>query len=33
VAHSEQAGLLWVFRERVNVDAPHSPWFLHGYFG
>ncbi|MDB6000841.1 MAG: hypothetical protein JWP52_2540, partial [Rhizobacter sp.] len=33
VAHSEQAGLLWIYRERPGVDQVHSPWFLHGFFG
>jgi protein ImuB len=32
VAHSEHAGLLWVFRERHAPDTRRSPWFLHGFF-
>jgi protein ImuB len=32
VAHNEQAGLLWVFRERHVQDDQSSPLFLHGVF-
>jgi len=32
IAHSEQAGLLWVFRERHAPGARRSAWFLHGFF-
>lgn len=32
IAHSEQAGLLWVFRERHAPGTRRSPWFLHGFF-
>lgn len=32
VAHNEQAGLLWVFRERHVQDEQSSPLFLHGVF-
>ncbi|RZL04319.1 MAG: DNA polymerase Y family protein [Rubrivivax sp.] len=32
VAHNEQAGLLWVFRERHVQDQQSSPLFLHGIF-
>lgn len=33
VAQSEQAGLLWIYRERIVRDDTHSNWFLHGLFG
>lgn len=32
LASSDRAGLLWIFRARHAPDAPHSPWFLHGFF-
>jgi protein ImuB len=32
IAHSPQAGLLWVFRERALPEPGRSPWFLHGLF-
>lgn len=35
VAHSAQAGLLWIYRERLSgVDPaqPSSAWYLHGVF-
>lgn len=32
VAHNEQAGLLWVFRERHVHEQQSSPLFLHGVF-
>jgi protein ImuB len=32
LAHNEQAGLLWVFRERHVLDTQSSPLFLHGIF-
>jgi len=38
LAHSAQAGLLWVYRERlmtarVDGDKPVGQWYLHGVFG
>lgn len=38
LAHSAQAGLLWVYRERlmaqrVDGDKPPGQWYLHGVFG
>lgn len=32
IAHSEHAGLLWVFRERHAPSTRRSAWFLHGFF-
>jgi len=32
IARSEQAGLLWIFRERLAVDQEHAHWFLHGLY-
>jgi protein ImuB len=32
VAHSQHAGLVWVFRQRLVLDSQRSPWFLHGPF-
>jgi len=35
LARSEQAGLLWIYRERLRgpgVDAAPN-WYLHGLFG
>ena len=32
LAHNDQAGLLWVFRERHVLDTQSSPVFLHGIF-
>ncbi|RZI86808.1 MAG: DNA polymerase Y family protein [Rubrivivax sp.] len=32
LAHSEQAGMLWVFQERPAGAAQQGPWFLHGIF-
>ena len=34
LAHGEQAGLLWIYRERL-LRAPSQPdadWYLHGFF-
>ena len=31
LGRSEQAGLLWLYRERLGVD--HARWYLHGLFG
>ena len=38
VARSEQAGLLWIYRERLTTgrleaDKPAGHWYLHGLFG
>ncbi len=38
LARSEQAGLLWIYRERLTagrleVDKPAGHWYLHGVFG
>ncbi len=32
LAHNDQSGLLWVFRERHVLDSQSSPLFLHGIF-
>jgi len=32
LAHNDQAGLLWVFRERHVQETQSSPLFLHGIF-
>jgi protein ImuB len=32
IARSEQAGLLWIFRERLAADQEHAHWFLHGLY-
>jgi len=32
IARSEQAGLLWIFRERLSADQEHAQWFLHGLY-
>jgi protein ImuB len=32
IARSEQAGLLWIFRERLAADQEHAQWFLHGLY-
>jgi protein ImuB len=35
LARSEQAGLLWIYRERLSgpgADAAPN-WYLHGLFG
>ena len=32
IARSEQAGLLWIFRERLSADQEHALWFLHGLY-
>ena len=32
IARSEQAGLLWIFRERLAADQDHAHWFLHGLY-
>lgn len=38
LARSEQAGLLWIYRERLttarlDADKPVGHWYLHGVFG
>jgi protein ImuB len=38
LARSEQAGLLWIYRERLTAgrletDKPAGHWYLHGVFG
>ena len=38
LARSEQAGLLWIYRERLTTgrleaDKPAGHWYLHGVFG
>ena len=38
LARSAQAGLLWIYRERlmtagVDGDKPVGQWYLHGVFG
>ena len=38
LAHSAQAGLLWIYRERLTArgidgDKPAGDWYLHGVFG
>ena len=37
IARSEQAGLLWIYRERLGggdaSKALDAPWYLHGVFG
>lgn len=38
LARSEQAGLLWIYRERLTAgrlagDKPGGHWYLHGVFG
>lgn len=38
LARSEQAGLLWIYRERLTAgrlesDKPQGHWYLHGVFG
>ncbi len=32
LASSEQAGLLWVFKDRQAIEGSPGPWFLHGFF-
>jgi protein ImuB len=32
IAHSEQAGWLWVYRERLQAGSGMERWFLHGRF-
>jgi protein ImuB len=32
IARSDQAGLLWIFRERLAADQEHAHWFLHGLY-
>ena len=32
IARSEQAGLLWIFRERLSAEQEHAQWFLHGIY-
>jgi len=32
IARSEQAGLLWIFRERLAADQDRAQWFLHGLY-
>lgn len=32
IARSEQAGLLWIFRERLAADQEDAHWFLHGLY-
>ena len=32
IARSEQAGLLWIYRERLSHDQEHAQWFLHGLY-
>lgn len=32
IARSEQAGLLWIYRERLAPDQEHAQWFLHGLY-
>lgn len=32
IAHHEQSGLLWVFRERALPRSGRPPWFVHGLF-
>ena len=38
LAHSAQAGLLWIYRERLTArgidgDKQAGAWYLHGVFG
>jgi protein ImuB len=32
IARSEQAGLLWIYRERLTADQDRAQWFLHGLY-
>jgi len=34
LARSEQAGLLWIYRERLLRESclPDAGWYLHGFF-
>jgi protein ImuB len=32
VARSAQAGLLWIYRERLAQAGVEPGWFLHGLF-
>jgi protein ImuB len=32
IARSEQAGLLWIYRERMAADQDRAQWFLHGLY-
>jgi protein ImuB len=36
IYRSEQAGLLWIYSERLALDRPENPprqaWYLHGFF-
>lgn len=33
LAHSERAGLLWIYRERLPTPDTHPAWYLQGWFG
>lgn len=32
IARSEEAGLLWIYRERLAADQERAQWFLHGLY-
>ena len=32
IARSEQAGLLWIYRERLSVEQDQARWYLHGLY-
>lgn len=32
ISRSDQAGLLWIYRERLSADQDHAQWFLHGLY-
>lgn len=32
IARGEEAGLLWIYRERLAADQEHAQWFLHGLY-
>lgn len=33
LAHSDRAGLLWIYRERLPTPQACPAWYLHGWFG